>query len=439
MEKSKNRQKPNTLLKHEREKRGWSQNKLGELIGADPTMVSRWERGERRPEPTYKEKLCEIFEKNATELGLIESLQPPQTPKQAEIDDNHISSQANIPPLTRMLTMQADQLIERYIDEKDKLLCLEIDGINWIIPEVVTIDNTKSKLPITAINVKLDKIHSEYQIPTKIASKSFDILEEVERYFYDSTTIRLNRIEKEDKSFTLIVSKAHFLQYAATNYAMDITLPQKGWSRSLRDTVHPETRLCNLEDSLLANHLGVNVLVFTIDNYLIIPIRSSANIATWQQKVSPSISGATSFDDDMWNFRTGPAASWVREGREELGLSNSNFDDNSDIFLGLTRDLLRGGKPETFFATQLNITKAELERKIKKARDKWENKEIQWSEFTSPLVHPTTKKDRDTFLQEFLTLVKSHQEQLSRPAQTNLTLWFKYMWYPTEPHDKQAV
>ena len=172
----------------------------------------------------------------------------------------------------------------------------------------------------------------------------------------------------------------------------------------------------------------MNVLVFTSDNYLVIPLRASANIATWQQTISPSISGATSFDDDMWSFRYGPAASWIREGREELGFSNSDFDDSKDVFLGLTRDLLRGGKPETFFAAQLNITKAELERKIKKAKDKWENKEIQWLEFTDPLTPSIAKKERDTFLQEFLTFVRSYQERLSRPAQVNLAFWFKYMW-----------
>src|SRR6266566_31229 len=71
MEKNKNQQKSNTLLRYEREKRGWSQNKLGELIGADPTMISRWERGSRKPERVYQEKLCEVYSKNAIELGFV--------------------------------------------------------------------------------------------------------------------------------------------------------------------------------------------------------------------------------------------------------------------------------------------------------------------------------------------------------------------------------
>src|SRR5258707_10399807 len=46
-----------------------------------------------------------------------------------------------------------------------------------------------------------------------------------------------------------------------------------------------------------------------------------------------------------------------REGREELGLDYSDFREEKDIFLGITRDLLRGGKPEMFFATQIGVTR----------------------------------------------------------------------------------
>lgn len=66
--------KPNGLLRHEREKKGWSQNKLAEFIGADPTMVSRWETGERKPDHEYQEKLCNLFQRDTVELGFIKKL-----------------------------------------------------------------------------------------------------------------------------------------------------------------------------------------------------------------------------------------------------------------------------------------------------------------------------------------------------------------------------
>ncbi len=66
--------KPNELLRYERRKKGWSQNKLAQLIGADSTMISRWETGERRPDHEYQETLCNLFKKDAVELGFIKKL-----------------------------------------------------------------------------------------------------------------------------------------------------------------------------------------------------------------------------------------------------------------------------------------------------------------------------------------------------------------------------
>jgi transcriptional regulator with XRE-family HTH domain len=71
----------NYRLKQARELRGWSQAKVAELIGTDATTVSRWERGIFFPTPYFREKLCVLFEKNAEELGLLETSQPSQQPE----------------------------------------------------------------------------------------------------------------------------------------------------------------------------------------------------------------------------------------------------------------------------------------------------------------------------------------------------------------------
>jgi len=63
---------PNNRLKHERERRGWSQSKLTGLVGTNPATIGRWERGISLPYPVHREKLCELFGKDARALGLIE-------------------------------------------------------------------------------------------------------------------------------------------------------------------------------------------------------------------------------------------------------------------------------------------------------------------------------------------------------------------------------
>jgi tetratricopeptide (TPR) repeat protein/transcriptional regulator with XRE-family HTH domain len=65
--------KPNNLLKHERELRGWSQARVAEKIETTALNVGRWERGTSLPYPHFREKLCLLFGKDARELGLLES------------------------------------------------------------------------------------------------------------------------------------------------------------------------------------------------------------------------------------------------------------------------------------------------------------------------------------------------------------------------------
>ncbi len=62
---------PNLRLKEARELRGWSQKYVADEIGADRYYLSRWEHGTASPSPYYRQKLCELFGKDARELGLI--------------------------------------------------------------------------------------------------------------------------------------------------------------------------------------------------------------------------------------------------------------------------------------------------------------------------------------------------------------------------------
>ena len=80
---------PNVLLKAERELRGWSQKYVADQLGADHYYLSRWERGTTFPSPYYRQKLCDLFGKNAKELGLL----PPGTSTSDQESDPTISGQ----------------------------------------------------------------------------------------------------------------------------------------------------------------------------------------------------------------------------------------------------------------------------------------------------------------------------------------------------------
>lgn len=51
------------LIKELRREKGLSQAELGDLVGAEGNLVSRWERGASTPSHYYMVKLSEVFDK----------------------------------------------------------------------------------------------------------------------------------------------------------------------------------------------------------------------------------------------------------------------------------------------------------------------------------------------------------------------------------------
>lgn len=68
---------PNHRLLQARLKRGWTQRVVAEQIGApNEMMVTRWESGTAFPSASYVERLCQLFELQASELGLRKEPHP---------------------------------------------------------------------------------------------------------------------------------------------------------------------------------------------------------------------------------------------------------------------------------------------------------------------------------------------------------------------------
>jgi transcriptional regulator with XRE-family HTH domain len=76
-------------LAYQRLLRGWSQQDVahelaqrcaaeGKFVGITETLVSRWERGKRKPSPIYRKHLCIMYGVTADKLGLIPTLEEVQ-------------------------------------------------------------------------------------------------------------------------------------------------------------------------------------------------------------------------------------------------------------------------------------------------------------------------------------------------------------------------
>lgn len=86
MESTQHRQ-PNALLRQQRLLRGWSLQHVVEHVcslcqeeedvpGVTADMVSKWERGERKPSRFYQAKLCILYNTTADQLGFLEIQEP---------------------------------------------------------------------------------------------------------------------------------------------------------------------------------------------------------------------------------------------------------------------------------------------------------------------------------------------------------------------------
>ena len=90
---------PNQKLRHERERRAWSQLDVADKVGTTPLNVGRWERGITMPGPYFRQKLCEIFEKSAQELGLVHENTGTETPIEAPLHVPSTAPTQEVPPL----------------------------------------------------------------------------------------------------------------------------------------------------------------------------------------------------------------------------------------------------------------------------------------------------------------------------------------------------
>ncbi len=114
-------QRQNKRLRLQRRLRGWSQEEvaaglhrvaasLGEPeLGVDATMISRWERGTRRPRPRYVRLLCHLFELPAEQLGVVEDTDVAAFPEhyQDVLEDDDVERREFIGKVAALLGVAA--------------------------------------------------------------------------------------------------------------------------------------------------------------------------------------------------------------------------------------------------------------------------------------------------------------------------------------------
>jgi transcriptional regulator with XRE-family HTH domain/tetratricopeptide (TPR) repeat protein len=123
---STNSKTPNSRLRHERELRGWSQSKVANEIGTNTDRISRWESGNSTVSPYYREKLIELFGKNANELGFLDDATgddpPAESPEESFLSQPTTSINLDgQQPIQLFLPRDAPQVVTIHIQQRSSI------------------------------------------------------------------------------------------------------------------------------------------------------------------------------------------------------------------------------------------------------------------------------------------------------------------------------
>jgi len=175
------------------------------------------------------------------------------------------------------------------------------------------------------------------------------------------------------------IQRATYFDQVGTNLTLDWAsgyIDKKNRNATIRNNIEPhlENRLPTLQDSILANTLGVAaILANRAHDEILIPIRGNqqAIMAEGNGTFHCSASGVfeterdLSIPQDFSMFLDGMR----KEIAEETGLSPNQYELTP---LAFSRELVRGGKPQLFFIAETDYRISELKDLMANAQDSWE-------------------------------------------------------------------
>lgn len=238
--------------------------------------------------------------------------------------------------------------------------------------------------------------------------------------FFDGETARLVDWKPDER--VLVFQCCSYFDYLGTNQSLDA--PRAGFP-TLREELVYEGRLEELAESELANTTGINGLIFTSDGHMIIQKRLP-DVLVRPGELCSGFSGSVDHIDvchAVESARTLAALDAPREMVEELGVRRGEIKER--VFLGITRELIRGGKPEMFYSMDLSITAAQVLSRIPRDREG----QVVSVAMTVCGRSRLRERDRDKLPGYFPRILRDlHQNgaaELSVPLLTNLVLWLQ--------------
>lgn len=312
--------------------------------------------------------------------------------------------------------------------------CLKVwhHGTSRFLPQVVLLDNTSGNMGPR--DVSLVPAGATFSLTAELQAATEQILRLQRRSIklrrrtlWNETLLRLADVCRAGNQVKLFVQGVTYEDNLRTNLSMDA--PPRHHSPTLRQRYHAGGELEALKDSHFANPFGINFLLFSSDGQLLIQERSR-KVVVRPGEFAPSSSGDFTLTDvpstEPISFAEVPK---LRETFEELGL---RIEDVEDInFLGITRELQRGGKPEMFCSASTTLSEGQLRQRWSQAKDKFETRRLHFYDF-GPLARQQLDSEeiRHSFLSKVDILMDRYPAEKAITLWTNLAFWSKYRLGP---------
>lgn len=309
---------------------------------------------------------------------------------------------------------------ELYSEQDSVLWVIGPNGRQVFLPQVLLMycheDNDESSI---RIELEPEDFCAPISIPEALEFYRGGLNSDDQKFFFNGENARLLDWKSETK--TLVFQGCSYFDYLQTNLALDISLPVIG---SLRRFTSVNKRLEPLSTSKLANSTGLNGLIFSNDGYMIIQKRNE-RVLIRPGEVCSGFSGTIDKIDIVNAVRSGGHLAdldVLREMVEELGIQRKEVVQRR--FLGITRELIRGGAPELFYALDIGLPEKEIRSRIPKDKE-GKVKSIFLGFFASAKPTEMASKNLPQYFWHIIENVRDRSEgPISIPLLTNLVLWY---------------
>lgn len=284
----------------------------------------------------------------------------------------------------------------------------------------------------TCYNPEPFRYKADYEkICLELEEKQKLIFKRAGRKLFNGLNLRLSDLQFISENDRLRIKTIHQPVYyynALGTHYYSLDEPIYDSTITLRDLVYQEGRLCPFTKSIMANAVGINLLIISRDNQIIFQQRSENTLVRPSEACS-SVSGEVDDDDADTTMYHPLLKALHREALEEIGLEKKQLGDI--FFLGAVREFLRAEKPDFFFASKVNLSHAEIVKIAKcsgKNVDRWEWEDLpELNILPDPL--PQTQNNVKTleyYLQKYLHLLLKLEQPPSLPLLTNMVLLAKF-------------